>query len=90
NQPIVARCIADQIRAGERGIVGVMLESNIREGSQKVPAEGPSGLKEGISITDACIGWETTAGVLEELAKAVRQRRSVVGGEEASRTVNGN
>ncbi|KAL8660134.1 MAG: hypothetical protein Q9202_006790 [Teloschistes flavicans] len=89
NQPIVARCIADQIRAGERGIVGVMLESNIREGSQKVPAEGPSGLKEGISITDACIGWETTAGVLEELAKAVRERRSVVGGEGASRTVNG-
>ena len=53
-----------------------MLESNLVEGSQKVPPEGPSGLKRGVSITDACIGWETTVDVLEELAAAVRERRS--------------
>ncbi|KAL8690283.1 MAG: hypothetical protein Q9218_004233 [Villophora microphyllina] len=79
NQPKVARVIADQIRAGERGIVGVMIESNIHEGSQKVPPEGPQGLKEGISITDACISWDTTVEVLEELAEAVRERRKLLG-----------
>ncbi|KAF2135384.1 uncharacterized protein K452DRAFT_239483 [Aplosporella prunicola CBS 121167] len=75
NQPIVAGVIADQIREGENGIVGVMIESNINEGNQKVPAEGPSGLKKGVSITDACIDWDTTEGVLENLAAAVRERR---------------
>ncbi|KAL9627136.1 MAG: hypothetical protein Q9204_006786 [Flavoplaca sp. TL-2023a] len=75
NQPLVAHTIATQIRSGETGIVGVMIESNLHEGSQKVPTEGPSGLKKGISITDACIGWETTVEVLEGLAEAVRVRR---------------
>ncbi|KAL8662283.1 MAG: hypothetical protein Q9168_008280 [Polycauliona sp. 1 TL-2023] len=75
NQPLVASTIAAQIRAGETGIVGVMIESNIHEGSQKVPAAGPAGLKKGVSITDACIGWNTTIDVLEELAEAVRVRR---------------
>ena len=67
--------IADQVRAGEDGIIGVMIESNINEGNQKVPPEGPSGLKKGVSITDACIDWETTVQVLEGLADAVRERR---------------
>ncbi|KAL8683347.1 MAG: hypothetical protein Q9186_000732 [Xanthomendoza sp. 1 TL-2023] len=81
NQPLVAKTIADQIRAGETGIVGVMIESNLHEGSQKVPPEGPQGLKKGISITDACIGWDTTIEVLENLADAVRARRKVGNGE---------
>ena len=55
-----------------------MIESNIDEGSQKVPPEGPSGLKKGVSITDACIGWDTTVEVLNQLADAVRTRRKVV------------
>jgi 3-deoxy-7-phosphoheptulonate synthase len=76
NQPKVAAVIAEQIRAGETGIVGVMIESNINEGNQKVPPEGPSGLKKGVSITDACIDWDTTVNVLEDLAAAVRERRS--------------
>ncbi|KAL1640819.1 3-deoxy-7-phosphoheptulonate synthase [Diplodia intermedia] len=84
NQPIVASTIADQIREGETGIVGVMIESNIHEGNQKVPAEGPSGLKKGVSITDACIDWETTVGVLENLAAAIKERR-----EKAQNGVNG-
>lgn len=54
-----------------------MIESNINEGNQKVPAEGPSGLKKGVSITDACIDWDSTVAVLEDLADAVRARRSL-------------
>jgi 3-deoxy-7-phosphoheptulonate synthase len=80
NQPKVAKAIADQLREGERAIIGVMIESNINEGNQKVPPEGPSGLKKGVSITDACIGWETTVEVLEELAAAVRERRKLIAG----------
>ena len=75
----------DQIREGQDGIVGVMIESNINEGAQKVPAEGPAGLKKGVSITDACIDWETTVDVLEQLAEAVRTRREV-----KSKQTNGN
>lgn len=76
NQPLVAQTIAEQLRNGETGIVGVMIESNINEGNQKVPPEGPSGLKKGVSITDACIDWEATVQVLEDLAAAVRERRA--------------
>ncbi|UNI22800.1 3-deoxy-7-phosphoheptulonate synthase [Purpureocillium takamizusanense] len=87
NQPKVAKVIADQLREGERSIIGVMIESNIHEGNQKVPAEGPSGLKRGVSITDACINWEDTVAVLEDLAGAVRARRVINGssgvGEDA-------
>jgi 3-deoxy-7-phosphoheptulonate synthase len=54
-----------------------MIESNINEGNQKVPAEGPSGLKKGVSITDACINWESTVDVLEGLAESVRERRKL-------------
>lgn len=71
----MAETIAEQLRNGEESIIGVMIESNINEGNQKVPPEGPSGLKKGVSITDACINWETTVEVLENLAAAVRQRR---------------
>ncbi|KAL9125914.1 MAG: hypothetical protein Q9217_004949 [Psora testacea] len=48
-------------------------------GAQKVPIEGKAGLKYGVSITDGCIGWDTTELVLERLAKAVRARREVLG-----------
>ncbi|KAJ4319694.1 3-deoxy-7-phosphoheptulonate synthase [Neodidymelliopsis sp. IMI 364377] len=77
NQPKVAQVVGDQLREGQDGIVGVMIESNINEGSQKVPTEGPKGLKKGVSITDACIDWDTTVEVLEQLADAVRIRRQV-------------
>ncbi|EFX02167.1 phospho-2-dehydro-3-deoxyheptonate aldolase [Grosmannia clavigera kw1407] len=80
NQPKVAKCVADQLREGEKALIGVMIESNINEGSQKVPAEGPSALKKGVSITDACINWEDTVTVLEDLASAVRERRKVLAG----------
>ncbi len=80
NQPKVAKTVADQLREGETAIIGVMIESNINEGNQKVPAEGPSALKKGVSITDACINWESTVEVLEDLAAAVRDRRTLTAG----------
>ncbi|KAH0551538.1 3-deoxy-7-phosphoheptulonate synthase [Trichoglossum hirsutum] len=75
NQPLVAGCIAEQLRAGEESIIGVMIESNLNEGRQDVPPEGPSGLKKGVSITDACVNWETTVEVLKLLASSVKERR---------------
>ncbi|KAI1339619.1 hypothetical protein F5Y15DRAFT_383242 [Xylariaceae sp. FL0016] len=78
NQPKVAASLAEQISKGESGIMGVMIESNINEGSQKVPKEGPAGLKHGVSITDACIGWEDTVSVLDTLANAIKERRKVL------------
>jgi 3-deoxy-7-phosphoheptulonate synthase len=75
NQPLVAESIASQLRAGEEGIIGVMIESNLGEGRQDVPKEGKAGLKKGVSITDACINWEDTEKVLRNLAQAVRERR---------------
>lgn len=45
----------------------MMIESHINEGKQDVPPEGPSGLKYGVSITDACVDWQTTVGMLDRL-----------------------
>jgi 3-deoxy-7-phosphoheptulonate synthase len=50
----------------------------LRKGNQKVPKEGKEGLKYGVSITDACIGWEDTVQVLDVLANAVKKRREVL------------
>jgi 3-deoxy-7-phosphoheptulonate synthase len=52
-----------------------MIESNLEEGRQNVPPEGPSALKKGVSITDACVDWKSTIGMLDELAAAVSDRR---------------
>ncbi|KAJ1912289.1 3-deoxy-7-phosphoheptulonate synthase [Tieghemiomyces parasiticus] len=76
NQPLVADDLATQIAAGDRSIVGVMIESNLVEGRQDVPAAGPSALTYGQSVTDACVAWEQTIPIFERLAEAVRQRRS--------------
>jgi len=77
NQPKVAAVLAEQISKGEEAIMGVMIESNINEGAQKVPKEGKAGLKYGVSITDACIGMPDTEEVLAMLAKAVAARRKM-------------
>ncbi|EEB08425.1 phospho-2-dehydro-3-deoxyheptonate aldolase [Schizosaccharomyces japonicus yFS275] len=77
NQPKVAASIAEQVGAGDVGITGVMIESHLNEGKQSLPPEGPSGLKYGVSITDACIGWDDTVSVLKDLAEAVRNRRAI-------------
>jgi 3-deoxy-7-phosphoheptulonate synthase len=69
----VARDIAGQIAHGERRIIGVMVESHLVEGRQDLQAGKP--LRFGQSITDGCLGWQDSAGVLGTLAEAVRQRR---------------
>jgi len=69
----VARDIAGQLSRGERRIVGVMVESHLVEGRQDLE-EGRS-LEFGQSITDACLGWEDSAQVLQVLAEAVKKRR---------------
>lgn len=76
--------IGEQLKEGEKAIIGVMIESNINEGNQKVPSEGPAGLKKGVSITDACIDWESTVTVLEDLAAAVRVRREKNGAADST------
>ncbi|MDG1773702.1 MAG: 3-deoxy-7-phosphoheptulonate synthase [Oceanicoccus sp.] len=69
-QPIVAADIGEQIARGSKAIAGVMIESHLFEGNQKKPETY------GVSITDACISWNTTESVLEELAKSIRARRT--------------
>lgn len=73
-QVSVAHDVAGQIAGGERRIVGVMIESHLEEGRQDLKPGVP--LKHGVSITDACIGFTQTVPVLEELAAAVRARRT--------------
>jgi 3-deoxy-7-phosphoheptulonate synthase len=75
-QPAVSRQVAEQIAIGQTGIIGVMLESHIHGGSQSQRVGEP--LEYGKSITDACLAFEETVPVLEQLAAAVRQRRFVI------------
>ena len=72
-QGIVCRDIAGQIAKGNRHIIGVMIESNLVAGAQKLVPGRP--LVYGQSITDACIGWDETEVLLGELATAVRGGR---------------
>jgi len=72
-QSIVCRDVAGQIAKGDRRIFGVMLESNLVAGAQKLVAGQP--LVYGQSITDACLGWDETLPLLRELAGAVRSAR---------------
>ena len=75
-QPSVCREVIRQIEAGEQGVMGVMLESNLVAGSQKLDSDMP--LVYGQSITDGCIGWNTTLELLRELATAIRSGRKGV------------
>lgn len=74
-QSLVAHDVAAQIKSGRRGITGVMIESHLIEGRQDAKPGQP--LNYGQSITDACISWETTEKILDELADAVRARRVI-------------
>jgi 3-deoxy-7-phosphoheptulonate synthase len=78
NQPLVAADIAAQIEDGNRSIKGVMIESNLVAGAQKLnPGKTPvEGLTYGLSVTDACIDMDDTAKTLEVLAAAVHARRT--------------
>ena len=72
NQPGVIDALAEQLRAGESNIRGVMIESHLEEGNQKVIAG--QDLVYGQSITDKCIAWNTTETVLQTLADASAAR----------------
>ncbi len=86
---------AEQLAHGDTAdyIMGVMIESNLFAGRQDIPPSGPTGLKYGVSVTDACIEWETTVRVLDRLREGVRGRRENVRrksrGLEAINGVNG-
>ncbi len=69
----VAGDVGAQVAGGERRIVGVMVESHLNPGRQDlVPGKA---LEYGVSITDACLGWDDTIALLEGLAESVRKRR---------------
>lgn len=69
----VAADVAAQMAEGEERIIGVMVESHLKEGRQDL--KPGCTLEYGMSITDACIGWDDSVGVLDTLAEGVRQRR---------------
>lgn len=64
-QPVVMRHLLGLIQRGEPGVFGVMLESNLKPGNQSFPRPLDE-LEYGVSITDACIGWEETESILRE------------------------
>ena len=70
-QPAVARDVLGQVREGNGSIVGIMLESHIHSGSQRIP-DNLDELRYGVSVTDGCIDWATTEALLREAADALR------------------
>ncbi len=72
-QPGVAEDAAQQIANGNQSIIGLMIESHINAGNQS--AEQPvSAMKYGVSITDACIDWDTTDQLLRKIANILKHR----------------
>lgn len=69
-QPLVARDVANQVVKGNKSIAGLMLESHLHAGRQNIP-EDLAELAYGVSVTDACIDWETTEMTLREIADSV-------------------
>ncbi|MEE9332635.1 MAG: 3-deoxy-7-phosphoheptulonate synthase [Granulosicoccaceae bacterium] len=72
-QPYVCRDVCAQVSDGDQRIMGVMIESNLLEGSQS-PSNSP--LVHGQSVTDACCSWDDTLPMLDDLATAVKARRA--------------
>jgi 3-deoxy-7-phosphoheptulonate synthase len=73
-QLVVGEDVSEQIAGGDRRIMGVMIESHLKSGSQKVVEGQP--LVYGQSITDGCLSWDETLPLLKTLAAAVQSRRS--------------
>lgn len=72
-QPLVVESAVEQIKAGNRSIIGLMLESHLNEGSQS--SEQPrSDMRYGVSVTDACINWESTEVLLRSVHQALGAR----------------
>ncbi len=70
-QPLVADNVANQIVEGNQSIIGIMLESHINAGNQKIP-DNLADLAYGVSVTDGCIDWSTTENALLEMADKLR------------------
>lgn len=71
-QPFVLHDCMTQLMNGNKSICGIMLESNINAGNQKIPADLAE-LKYGVSVTDACIDWATTDRILKQAADDLRK-----------------
>lgn len=69
-QEVVWNSVIEQRANGNRDLIGVMLESNLEEGSQRL-GDDPSKLRYGVSITDACVGWGKTEELLTESARVL-------------------
>ena len=72
-QPLVAENVGNQILEGNQSIIGLMLESNLSAGNQKIPSNLEE-LQYGVSVTDACIDWESTETLLKDLAQRLHTR----------------
>ena len=70
-QPLVMENVTNQIIEGNTSIVGLMIESNLKPGNQKIPAD-LSELEYGVSVTDGCIGWEETEAALRDMRDKLR------------------
>jgi 3-deoxy-7-phosphoheptulonate synthase len=73
NQPGVVAEVMRQVEAGNNSIIGLMVESNLKGGSQKFP-QPKEALQHGVSITDPCIGWETTEAMIRSAAATLECR----------------
>ena len=71
-QPLVLDNVSNQILEGNKSIIGVMIESNINAGNQKL-SSNPDEMEYGVSVTDACIDWETTEKSMVEMADKLRE-----------------
>ncbi|WP_409161219.1 3-deoxy-7-phosphoheptulonate synthase [Pectobacterium sp. B2J-2] len=79
-QPLVVESAIEQIKAGNRSIIGLMLESHLNEGSQS--SEQPrSDMRYGVSVTDACISWESTEALLRSVHQDLSAARVKHSGE---------
>ena len=70
-QPLVANDVVQQILEGNTSIIGIMLESHLHQGNQPIP-DDLSQLEYGVSITDACIDWQTTQTLLRSMAEQLK------------------
>ncbi len=83
-QPLVAENCVNQILEGNRSLIGLMLESNLHAGNQPIPTDRRE-LRYGVSVTDACIDWPSTEGLLlslhAKLAGSARMQRAMAAGD---------
>jgi 3-deoxy-7-phosphoheptulonate synthase len=70
-QPLVMKDVVHQVREGNRSVVGLMVESFLEAGNQPIP-DDLSKLRYGCSVTDPCIGWDTTAAMLRQAHEVLR------------------